>query len=122
MKRDLRKQAWDELRAAYPGAQLSWGVTAWDREDALPEEEFWACPMTIWVWDKAKYEKDLAEYARRVKEVEDWAGTRAFPHGVIAPNGMKGKVLWAGAEGVPRFYPEEYPPNWVNYVLDSREE
>jgi len=110
---------WQQLANRHPNAQISWGETTWDRKDDVPADEFWVCADHIWAWDRTQYEKDLAHYKAQVKEVEDWAGTRAFPNSVTAPNGMKGKVLWAGGEGIPRFYPEKYPPNWVDYVIEE---
>lgn len=122
---------YQELVEQNPGMQVSWfdsldyqheetvniGELDYPRWITAGEGHFQA--VTYVVWDRAKFETDLAEFQQKCRVVEEWAGTRAFPYGVTAPNGMKGTVLWAGGEGNPRFYPNDRGPHWSSYIKEE---
>jgi len=119
---------YDELVQTYPGLHVSWSDSPFGEWDHSPSGETEDGPYSVYgpgarayrVWDKTRYDADVATYWAKVHEVEDWAPgakTQVF----TAPNGMTGKVLFVSkSKEYPRglkFYPREYPPNWVDYVV-----
>ena len=110
-----RLQLFHEFAGRHPGLQISYGITAWDREDdtptALYQDEF------LWAWDRKQFEENLGAYIKKRLEIE--ALGRAVTTTKTFPNGLCGKVLFVPS-GV-RFYPEpsSQEPRWTAYIVDT---